>query len=83
MTHFKQFYYNSFVKLILEVFGASGAVWGTSEVLTLRNSDTQNVWRCISSIVGFAFLVRFGITQRRTYLKLKSNSPSNSTNNLQ
>ena len=80
MRNFKQFYYDSFVKLILEVFGASGAVWGTSEVLTLRNTDTQDVWRCISSVVGLAFLVRFGISRRRTYLKLKSN---NSSNNIQ
>lgn len=46
------FLYVTFVKLILEVFGA---IWGTSEVLTLRNPDTQEIWRYISSIIGIIF----------------------------
>jgi len=46
------FLYVTFVKLILEVFGA---IWGTSEVLTLRNPDTQEIWRYISSIIRFFY----------------------------
>ena len=67
MNQYKKFWYDSMVKLVLEVFGASGAVWGTSEVLTLRDSDTQDIWRGIASTVGFLFLIRFGIQQYRSY----------------
>jgi membrane associated rhomboid family serine protease len=59
MTSRINFLYVAFVKLILEVFGASGAIWGTSEVLTLRNPDTQEIWRYISSIIGIIFFIRF------------------------
>ena len=47
------------VTLILEVFGAVGAVWGFSEILTLRNPETNKVWRPISAAVGLVFLVRW------------------------
>ena len=46
-------------KLVLDVFGASGAIWGTSEVLTLRNEETQELWRKISIGVGGFFLIRY------------------------
>eukprot|EP00584_Thalassiosira_punctigera_P012466 CAMPEP_0172570336 /NCGR_PEP_ID=MMETSP1067-20121228/127197_1 /TAXON_ID=265564 ORGANISM="Thalassiosira punctigera, Strain Tpunct2005C2" /NCGR_SAMPLE_ID=MMETSP1067 /ASSEMBLY_ACC=CAM_ASM_000444 /LENGTH=256 /DNA_ID=CAMNT_0013362405 /DNA_START=188 /DNA_END=958 /DNA_ORIENTATION=- len=47
------------VKLILEVAGAVGAVWGCSEILTLRNSETNKIWRPIAVVVGAIFLVRW------------------------
>ena len=44
--------------LILEVFGAVGAVWGFSEIVTVRNPKNNKVWRSISAAVGLVFLVR-------------------------
>ena len=81
------FWYECFVKLVLEVFGASGAVWGTSEVLTFRNSDTQDEWRGIASAIGLIFLFRFWIEQSRKFkilkLELEQNSIHNSENQLE
>lgn len=51
--------YLSIVKLILEVFGASGAVWGFAEVLTLRNSETIEFWRWICVAVAIVFFIRY------------------------
>ena len=59
MTKFEIFIYESAVKLILEVFGAAGAVWGASEVVTLRNKDTQEEWRYISLAIGILFFIRY------------------------
>ena len=66
--NYKRCYYNTililytgFVKLILEVFGASGAVWGFAEVLTLRNEDTIEFWRYVCLIVAFIFLLRYSV----------------------
>jgi membrane associated rhomboid family serine protease len=70
MTSYINFFWVAFVKLILEVFGASGAIWGTSEVLTLRNPDTQEIWRYISSIIGIIFFIRFLFIQKKLYKKI-------------
>lgn len=70
MTSYINFFWVAFVKLILEVFGASGAIWGTSEVLTLRNPDTQEIWRYISSIIGITFFIRFLFIQKKLYKKI-------------
>jgi len=45
-------------KLILEVMGGAGAVWGFSEVCGLRTSSTVWFWRPCALIVGFFFLMR-------------------------
>jgi len=54
-------------KLVLEVFGGGGAIWGFSEVLTLRNPNTQETWRLYASIVAAIFFVRF-ILQTKDYI---------------
>ena len=47
------------VMFILEVLGAAGAVWGFSEIVTLRTPETNDHWRPIAIAVGFVFLVRW------------------------
>jgi len=47
------------VKFDLEVLGAGGAVWGASEVATLRTVDTLYIWRPVSAIVGFVYTIRW------------------------
>lgn len=36
----------------LEVLGAAGAVWGSSEVCGLRNEDNSAAWRSVAACVG-------------------------------
>lgn len=47
------------VKFLLEVAGAAGAIWGTSEVVLLRHPSTNELWRRIAMLVGLVFSVRF------------------------
>ena len=51
-------------KLILEVFGSAGAVWGFSEAIGIRTADTNVYWRPTALLVGVVFWARW-ITQFR------------------
>jgi len=42
-------------KFIWDVMGSAGAVWGSSEIVCLRNSTNRRLWRCISGSVGIVF----------------------------
>jgi len=46
-------------KLVLEVFGGAGAIWGFSEALTLRTPDTIWFWRPCALFFGFVFFIRW------------------------
>lgn len=46
-------------KLVLEVFGGAGAIWGFSEALTLRTPDTVWFWRPCALFIGFIFFIRW------------------------
>ena len=46
-------------KLILEVMGAAGAVWGFSEIVGLRTPATLWFWRPCAETVGVVFFVRY------------------------
>ena len=48
-------------KLILEVFGGCGAIWGFSEALGLRNDNTVWFWRPCSLGFGVIFFLRWFI----------------------
>ncbi|KAL7496738.1 hypothetical protein ACHAWT_004898, partial [Skeletonema menzelii] len=53
-------FYDAFiVTFILEVLGAAGAVWGASEIATLRKPETNDTWRIIASVIGIIFLFRW------------------------
>ncbi len=50
------------IRFTLEVLGASGAIWGASEVLHLRNSDHElnnTCWRIAAIFVGILAMIRF------------------------
>ena len=47
------------VAIILEVFGAVGACWGFSEIVTLRHPETNAFWQGWSSAFGLIFLMRW------------------------
>jgi hypothetical protein len=46
-------------KFLLEVLGATGAVWGSMEALTLRNDTNVEQWRTVAIMVGLGFLARW------------------------
>ncbi|KAL7460295.1 hypothetical protein ACHAXS_000757 [Conticribra weissflogii] len=52
ILHILQFYTK---KLILEVFGSAGAIWGFSEVIGLRVPTTIWFWRPCAFSVGLIF----------------------------
>jgi len=58
-------------RLVLEVFGGGGAIWGFSEVITFRNPKTQESWRFNAQVAGLIFFIRF-LLQISDYLKKQS-----------
>jgi hypothetical protein len=65
-------------RIVLEVMGGAGAIWGFSEVCTLRRPETQELWRLIALTVGFIFFLRF-LCQHKDYfmeMKLADGSPA-------
>ena len=57
-THRLEFVQIQASKFILQVLGGAGALWGSAEVLTFRNSATTTEWRIASIVVGCIFLIR-------------------------
>ena len=47
------------LRLVLEVIGGAGAIWGGSEVFHLRTADNSDFWRVISIGVGVFCFLRF------------------------
>ena len=47
------------VKLILEVFGAAGAIWGFSEIVLLRTPETVVYWRPVAICTLIIFAIRW------------------------
>mmetsp|Transcript_5938 Transcript_5938/g.11221 ORF Transcript_5938/g.11221 Transcript_5938/m.11221 type:complete len:109 (+) Transcript_5938:113-439(+) len=54
-------------KLVLEVFGGGGAIWGFSEAIGLRDSSTVWFWRPFALVVATIFFARW-IKQLQEYL---------------
>jgi len=46
-------------KLVLEVMGGAGAVWGFSEAIGLRTSATAWFWRPVTLFAGALFFIRW------------------------
>ena len=49
------------VKLVLEVFGAGGAVWGFSELVYLRTKENSHIWQPVAIGVGVLFFMRWAL----------------------
>ena len=59
-TTFSLFAYVALLlRIVLEVIGGAGAIWGGAEVFTLRTADNAEVWRWISVAVGILCFLRF------------------------
>ena len=52
----KDFVVETGQKFISNVLGGAGAVWGSSEVMCLRNQHNKGLWRGISGTTGIIFL---------------------------
>jgi hypothetical protein len=61
------------VRLVLEVFGSAGAIWGLSEAVGLRSSQSAWFWRPVALSVGMIFLVRW-IGQIQDYIQSEASS---------
>lgn len=55
-------------KLVLEVFGGAGAIWGFSEAAGLRSSETIWFWRPLALTVGVIFSLRW-MNQLHDYVR--------------
>lgn len=49
----------------LEVLGAAGAVWGSSEVFGLRNDNNKEAWVSVAITVGTIALARYLVKYAR------------------
>ena len=47
------------LRIVLEVIGGAGAIWGGAEVVELRNADNADLWRLLSIGVGVLCYARF------------------------
>lgn len=52
------------VSFTLEVLGAAGAIWGASEVVSLRNPSDPNPWKGFAMVLGGVALFRWILKQR-------------------
>lgn len=58
-------------KFITNVLGGAGAVWGSSEVVCLRNNNNKKLWRGISLTFGIYFFSLYLNERIDKYNKLK------------
>lgn len=58
-------------RLILQVFGAGGAIWGFTQVLTLNRDSNQETFRVFALIVTCLFFVRWGLQMKDFVSKRK------------
>lgn len=47
------------LRIVLEVIGGAGAIWGGAEVVKLRNAENADLWRWLSISVGVLCYLRF------------------------
>jgi hypothetical protein len=59
ITSYGDIFLTFLVKLVLEVFGGGGAIWGFSEACGLRNANTIWFWRPVALTVAFLFSIRW------------------------
>ena len=67
-------------EFVLNVLGAAGAIWVSSEVIGLRNSTNPLLWRGISGGTGIIFFAIFLTERYNSYKKINTNN--NDNNNI-
>lgn len=61
-------------KLVLEVFGGAGAIWGFSEAVGLRVPHTVWFWRPAALTIGAIFFVRWLLQMEDFALEFQDNT---------
>ena len=56
---------------VYKVLGGAGAVWGSAEIVYLRNQHNRKLWRGISGSVGLIFFGFYLKERIDTYNKIK------------
>lgn len=67
----KEFVMESGQKFISNVLGGAGAVWGSSEIICLRNNNNRRLWRGISGSVGIIFFSLYLQERHGKYKQIK------------
>jgi len=67
----KDFVVDTGQKFISNVLGGAGAIWGSSEVVCLRNQTNRRLWRGIAGGMGFVFFGFYLQERIDKYNKLK------------
>ena len=60
-------------KFISNVLGGAGAIWGSSEVIFLRNKNNTSLWRGIAGGTGIVFFGLYLKERITEYEKLQDN----------
>jgi len=67
----KDFAMESGQKFISNVLGGAGAVWGSSEIVYLRNQNNKLLWRGIAGSAGVIFFGIRWISRIRGFVGLR------------
>lgn len=62
----KDFVIETGQKFVSNVLGSAGAIWGSSEILCLRNQNNRTLWRGVSGSTGLVF---FGFYLQDRFIK--------------
>lgn len=60
-------------KFISNVLGGAGAIWGSSEIILLRNKNNKSLWRGIAGGTGIVFFGLYLKERINEYEKLQKN----------
>jgi len=65
------FFIETSQKFVYKVLGGADAVWGSAEIVYLRNQHNRKLWRGISGSVGLIFFGFYIKERKNAYNKLK------------
>ena len=68
----KEFVVDTGQKFISNVLGGAGAIWGSSEVVCLRNKNNKRLWRGIAGGMGIVFFGFYLQERIEKYRKIKN-----------
>ncbi len=68
----KDFIVDTGQKFVSNVLGGAGAVWGSSEVICLRNNNNRRLWRGIAGSFGVVFFGLYLNERKIAYDKFKN-----------
>ena len=67
----RDFVIDTGLKFFSNVLGGTGAIWGSSEVVCLRNQNNRRLWRGIAGGMGVVFFGFYLQERINEYKKMK------------